>query len=302
MLDPIQITVSLVFGGSLFFFIWALFRYPVQSTPQVNRRAALALGTGQRSTVFEVTALAPITSLSMTFAKRFQYTPIRELIRKDLDASGNPNSYSVDEYVATSILSAIAFTVGTAVVALLLFRRFDPMAMLILGAVGFFAPVWSLHIAATRRVMRISKKLPYTLDLIALMMGAGSSFTEAINTIIRDDPNDDLNQELQIVRAEIELGATRAIAMANLAERIPLESLRSVVGAINQAESLGSPLSAILKTQSTMMRLHRSVRAEKLSASASLRILIPSMLILMAVVLIIFGPIAIKWAIEGRPW
>ena len=100
-------------------------------------------------------------------------------------------------------------------------------------------------------------------------------------------------------RAEIEFGTPRNQALTNMADRVPLESVRSVIGAVNQAEALGTPLSEILKNQSGMLRMHRSVRAEKLSASASLRILIPSMLILMSVVLIIFGPLIIRWVESG---
>ena len=159
--------------------------------------------------------------------------------------------------------------------------------------IGFLIPFYSLHAQALKRLRNISKQLPYTLDLIGLMMEAGATFTEAINTLIQDDPQDELNQELTLVQSEIDLGTQRAPALANMAERIPLESLRSVVGAINQAEALGTPLSTILKNQSNMVRMMRSVKAEEASAKASTRILIPSMLILVAVVIIVFAPLII---------
>ena len=136
--------------------------------------------------------------------------------------------------------------------------------------------------------------MPYTLDLIALMMQAGSAFSEAIQTMIRDDPEQDFNQELRIVLAEIEYGTRRADALRNLAERIPLDTLRSIVGAVNQAEALGTPLSEILKSQSDMIRMHRSVRAEKLSAKASLRILMPMVLILAAALFTLFGSLVVR--------
>ncbi len=50
------------------------------------------------------------------------------------------------------------------------------------AAAGFYVPLILLHGARDRRVIRISKQLPYTLDLIALVMAAGSSFGEAIET------------------------------------------------------------------------------------------------------------------------
>ena len=124
---------------------------------------------------------------------------------------------------------------GATAVTLVMFGWFDPVVSVFMMFVGFAIPLWTLQEAAAARVSRISKKLPYSLDLIALMMAAGSAFTEAIETLIRDEPDDDLNQELRIVMAEIEFGTRRGEALRNLAERIPLETLRSIVGAINQA-------------------------------------------------------------------
>jgi len=206
----------------------------------------------------------------------------------------------VDEYLAICITAALSMVAAAAALDIMLgggqsLIFFGPL----MGAAGFYVPIFTLSSSATRRVARVSKQLPYTLDLIALVMAAGSSFSEAIETLIRDSPDDDLNQELAIVLSEIEFGTPRRVALSHMAERIPLESLRSVVGAINQAETLGTPLAGILKLQSDMLRMHRGVRAEKLSASASLRILIPSMLILVAVVLIVFAPLLIEMIKRG---
>ena len=166
--------------------------------------------------------------------------------------------------------------------------------LLTMPVIGFFIPIYTLNGQAHQRLRIISKQLPYTLDLIGLMMEAGATFTEAINTLIQDEPDDKLNQELALVQSEIDLGTQRAPALTNMANRIPLESLRSVVGAINQAEALGTPLSTILKNQSNMVRMMRSVKAEEASAKASTRILVPSMLILVAVVIVVFAPLIIS--------
>ncbi len=293
-----QIIVSLILGGAMFFMVWALFLYPVPAQPPIHRRFAEALGTGQRQTLFEQKTLAPLMSLALTAAHRFSFGPIRKRIRQDLDASGNLNGYSVEEYVAVCLFTAVSLGLASMLLAVLLLGEFDPTIGLVMMVVGFFLPMWTLHNAAMARLMRITKKLPYTLDLIALLMEAGSNFNEAVETIIRDEPEDDLNQELQLVQMEMDFGSTRSTALSNMAERIPLDTVRSIVGAVNQASTLGTPLSVILKSQSGMLRMYRSVRAEKLSASASLRILIPSMLILLAVVLVVFGPVIMRWLPE----
>jgi tight adherence protein C len=295
----IFILTNVLIFASIFLGILAVFRFPVEVEPPLHRRIALALGMGRRETVFESPFLAPIMSLMLTISRRFGLRGIRQRIERDLDAAGNPNGYSVEEYLAICLGCAALVLVMSAVVILMLTGVPNPILPAVLGVLGFFIPIVTLRGAAKARTQRISKQLPYTLDLVAIMMAAGSTFPEAVETIIRDAPDDDLNQELKIVQSEIEFGTTRATALANLAERIPLEALRSVVGAINQAELLGTPLSLILKNQSTTLRNHRSVRAEKLSASAGLRILIPSMLILIAIVLTVFGPLIVRYISTG---
>jgi tight adherence protein C len=294
------VTSAFVFAG-IFVPIYAIFRYPVPDEAPIHRQIAKAVGVDQE-TVFENPLFAPALSLFVQLAKRVNLTGLRKSIRQNLQASGNPSGYTVDQVLALALASA--FVVGTfsGGISLLINGGMLLLFLPTMSVVGFMIPLTVLSSSANKRTRKIGKQLPYTLDLIALVMASGSSFTEAIETLIRDDPDDELNQELGFSLSEMEFGTTRAQALQNLGSRIPLDSLRSVVGAVNQAEKLGTPLSSILKVQAEMLRMHRSVRAEKLSASASLKILIPSMLILLAVVLVIAAPLIIRFITQGSLW
>ncbi len=287
-------TSAVVFAG-VFVPFYAIFRFPVTAEPPVHRRIAQAVGL-DHATLFENPLMAPLMSLLLMIAMRVNWADLRARVRRDLNAAGNPAGYSVDQYVAICLLALLFSAVAATLFDYLLLGGASLLFTLpFFSCIGFYVPLATLSSAASARTMRIGKQLPYTLDLVALVIAAGSAFTEAIETLVRDDPEDDLNQELRIVLAEIQFGATRAAALGNLAERIPLETLRSVVGAINQAEQLGTPLAAILKTQAGMIRMHRSVRAEKLAASAGVRILVPTMLILLAIMALVLVPFIISF-------
>ncbi len=288
-----QILISALLFVSVAMVIYTLFGIRLASEPPINRRIALALGVGQRNTVFEAAGIRQFMLMCLMLARRFPLC--RERIRQDLEAAGNPSGYTVEEYVAICLATGILMA-GVGFFAAGLFGPLGVVVLIGTPLLGFYVPLWSLRDQAKRRTMEISKKLPYTLDLIALLMEAGATFTEAIETVIADAPDDQLNQELQLVRAEIDFGTTRAGALSNMAARIPLDSLRGVVGAINQSEALGTPLGIILKNQAGMLRHIRSVRAEELAAKASLKILVPSLLILAAVVLVVFSPIIVQLA------
>lgn len=294
------LTSAFVFAG-VFLPIYAVFRFPVEDDAPIHRQIARAVGVDQE-TIFESPAVAPVLSLFLQIARRVNLAGLRKNIRQRLLASGNPSGYTIDQYIALCLFTATLFAVVTGMILLLLGGGGLLLFLPIMAFAGFMLPIVALASTADKRTSRIGKQLPYTLDLIALVMASGSAFTEAIQTLIRDDPEDDLNQELAFALSEMEYGSTRAASLQNLADRIPLDSLRSVIGAVNQAEKLGTPLSAILKTQADMLRTQREVRAEKLAASASLKILIPSLLILLAVVLVVFGPMIIRMITEGTPW
>ena len=290
----VAIAANLALFGAVFLGVHALFRYPVTDTTPVHRRVAAAMGYRQ-SGVFDIAVLRPVMSLMLHLARRIGVGALRRRVRQDLDASGNASGYTVDEQIAICLGLGFAFAAASATFQIATGSTLLLLNTPILFALGFYLPLLGLHSAAVARTQRISKQLPYTLDLVSLTMAAGSTFNEAVEVLIRDDPGDDLNAELRLVLHEIDLGTTRQRALEHLADRVPLDTLRSVVGAVNQAERLGTPMSGILKLQADMLRNQRSVRAEKLSASASMRILIPSMLILLGAVLVVFAPFIVRW-------
>lgn len=291
----VQLAVTGYLGFSIFLLVFSAFRYRQTDVVPIHRQFAQAMGANTPKTLFDQPLFKPFLGAAILWAQRFQVQSLRTFIRQHLDASGNPNNYSVQEYVAICLLCGMFCGIAAIFLSLLVLLYLNLYVVVLLAVMGFFIPLFALKSASDTRVRNISKQLPYTLDLIGLMMGSGSTFNEAVVTMIRDQPDDDFNQELALVLAEIDLGSSRATALRNMATRIPLESLRSIIGAVNQAESLGTPLSLILRNQADMMRMHRSVRAEKLSASASLRLMLPNVLILMAVVIFLFGPMIIRY-------
>lgn len=297
-MDLPLILISLLVWAGVSLPVYAVFRFPVSAATPANRRIARALG-ADRSTIFEQPVLAPVLNVFVLLAERLSLPKLRRDVRQDLDASGNASGYTVDQYLAICLFFGAAAGVAGGLGEVSLGGGLLLIVLPICIAAGFYVPLILLHGARSRRVIAIARQLPYTLDLIALVMAAGSSFGEALQTLIRDDPEDQLNQELQIALSEIEFGSTRAGALQSLADRIPLESLRSVVAAVNQSEKLGTPMSTILKVQAEMLRAHRGVIAEKKSASASLRILVPSMMILFAVIIIVFSPMIIRYIKQG---
>ena len=222
----------------------------------------------------------------------------KKWLGEKLVSAGSPNYYTAEEYLAVSMLTGLVLGVFFVIFYFLAFTGVS-LFMLAFGFLtGTGLSIYQIRDKAAKRLCVITRRLPYALDLVSLAMGAGATFTEAVRTVVREHSDDPLNAELKAVLAEIDLGTTRRKALENLAHRVPLEGMRGIVASVIQAEELGTPLHNVLHDQATLLRLQRSVHAENAAAVASVRILIPCLLIMVAVILAIFGP-AIVRAVQG---
>ena len=279
--------------------IVAVFSQPGRIQLSAQREAALATGHSDRRTVFEWPLLQPIMWLLLAVSHRLAVPKTKAWMRRTLVASGNPEFYTAEEYLALAMLTGIALAAVLEAVNLVFYNQFSGSAVILGLLAGLALAMYQLYAKAANRLHRITRRVPYALDLIALAMGAGATFPEAVQTVVRERGDDPFNVELRTVLAEIDLGNTRRQALENLAQRIPRDMIRSIVASVIQAEQLGTPLADVLHSQATLMRLQRSARAENAAAVASVRILIPSLLILMSVVLTVFGPAIIRGLTRG---
>lgn len=269
----------------------------IQLSPQ--REAAIATGHTDRKTVFENPALRPLLWMLLSISHSLRVPKAKAWIRRQLVAAGSPNYYTPEEYLALSMFGGVGLGILLLVIYFLLAGTIS-VFMAILGfGVGMTLTLYQISETASKRLTDITRRLPYALDLISLAMGAGATFTEAVKTIVREGDDDALSVELRALLAEIDLGTTRRQALRNMAARVPIEAMGNLVASVMQAEELGTPLGTVLHDQAVLLRMQRSVRAENKAAVASVRILVPCLLLVMAVILTVFGPAILRISQRG---
>lgn len=299
LIDLWDIGISLGIVAAVGTLVVAVFSQGGTVQMSAQRQSAIATGHNDRKTLFENIYLRPIIWTLLSISHRLAAPRLKRWIARALLASGNPNYHTPEEYLTIALFNGLMLGLVLEVLSLLLTGEFGivPIAM---GVVfGSILTLWQLYSRVAARLRIIGKRVPYSLDLLALAMGAGATFTEAVRTVAHEDSSDPFNVELNSLLTEIDLGSTRRRALQNLAERIPIDSLKSIVASVIQAEELGTPLSEVLHAQASLMRLQRSVRAEEAAAVASVRILVPSLLILIGVVLTLFAPSIISFIAKG---
>jgi len=290
----IEILISVLTFVSLAGLVLALFHQPEAARRATQAEASLEFAAVQND-LFRDGMTAVLLWPFLVLAHRLNAPRLKQKLRRDLIAAGRQYEYTPSQWLALMLTAAAAGAVFGEIVGFTYVQSMNLTGPLIGGLLGWSIARLRIGGQARRRARAIERKLPYTLDLVSLSMGAGATFVEAVDTITRDDPNDPFNEELRAMMAEIELGKPRREAMLNLAGRVPLETLRSIVTAIVQAEALGTPLADVLRVQANLLRLQRTHRAEKLAGEAAVKLLVPSVLIFVAVVITVFSPYIVRF-------
>lgn len=216
----------------------------------------------------------------------------RELLRRQLLISEEALPWTPEDFLATKAIEGML-----AGLALFVFCAIAGQWLLgaILGggvALGYAELARSAVASrATKRLQRIRMRLPYAVDLICLMMEAGGGFQESLQTVVRENREHPLGEELNEVVQQIAAGRPRAEALRGFQQRMCDDDVTELVFAINKGEELGTPLSVTLRNQAEQMRLKRSQWGEKAAGEAQVKIVFPGMVIMIACLLVIVTPL-----------
>jgi tight adherence protein C len=170
------------------------------------------------------------------------------------------------------------------------------------GVVGFFVPDSIFNGRIRARQLAIMRNFPTMVDLMALTIEAGLDYMSAIERIlknIRPDQRTELENELEKVINEVQLGYSRRDALQRLAMRTGVPEIRSFVGLIIQSDELGTSLVELLRNYAADMRFRRLNKAEKLAAQASTKMLIPLFIFIFPTVFIMMLAPMMKSLVQG---
>lgn len=288
--DAWPLVASALVGGGVFALGNALFR---------SRGEAEADPAGWRYDTARAVELRKVSLLyrmaepligPLARANRRWFGPQLPEISRELQAAGRPRFWSPEEWLAVAEIQAVLLSLPLWV---LLYRGMGPPGLL-LGLVSTASIALllrhSLTQAARTRLWRLKLSLPYLLDLLTLLMEAGSTFLNALHEAVQEFRNDPAGQEFGRVLGEMQMGKSRTAALDAMRERLNDDEIGSLLGAIIQGEQLGTPLALLFRAQADVLRLKRTQRAETIAGEAAVKMLFPAVLIMVATVIIMLGP------------
>lgn len=211
-----------------------------------------------------------------------------------LRMSGMHTSYQNFNFFKVAF--AIIFSVVVVGVAFVLnLELINTMLIIMIGiVVAFMAPDFFLKNMVKSHQQKIRDQLPDVFDLLAVCIGAGLSFDNALLKVIEKMEGPFID-ELMTVFRQMQMGVSRVDALTALSDCTDIPELKTFVSAVVQASQLGIPINNVMKVQSQQLRDTRRETAKERGNKAAVKMSLPIMIFIFpALFIVILGPTVIN--------
>jgi tight adherence protein C len=237
--------------------------------------------------------VTPLFDRTRSLAVALSPSGTTERLARSLDRAGNPQPWTPERVLGTKGAALLlGITLG-----LLYGEGFNLRAIVIalaLGAGFFYLPDLLLYNVALNRQEQAARGLAEALDMLTVCVEAGLGFDAALMQVARNIKGP-ISGEFARVISEIQIGKSRGEAFSSMGDRVTLPDVKNFVSAIVQADRLGIPIAAVLREQTSAMRLTRKQKAEEQAQKVTVKILFPLLLcIFPAIFVVIIGPGAVR--------
>lgn len=299
-IPPDQLLMPLLGSGMIGVAIYVLLR----SIANTLATDDLEQGDQWRFDINRINELRRISAIYRTFQPLIQalarfnrgaFIPDLPEIGREIQAAGLPRFWTPEEYLARiEILALLLLPVYVYGCVQMMGPAGIVLAIVLTVLTGYLLRR-RLRNQALYRLVLIKRRLPFLLDLVTLLMEAGSTFLGAMEEAVAEYREHPVGVEFGRVLSEMNMGKGRIGALEAMRDRLHDDEITSIVGSIIQGETLGTPLARIFRTQADVLRLKRSQRAEKIAGESAVQMLLPGILVMASTVIVILGPFLINF-------
>ncbi len=222
--------------------------------------------------------------------RRFVRSAALEQLGLALEICGRSPPWTAERFWAAEICRGLALGAAAGLLGLLASPLFGVVAAAAVAVLSVVLAIGGVETEARKRSAAVRGRLSFATDLMALVLQAGGTASDAIESVVRECGDHPLGQEFGKVADNIGHGIPRKEALARLRDRFADVDIRDFVFAVVKGEELGTPLAEILSGQARDMRRRQSQACEKQAAEAEVKLSFPSMLVLIACLIVMLGP------------
>lgn len=284
----------LCFLGAFFLLVRSLF-----SDREFDEIAEARLGdklikVKSKSALFNICAPL-LDKFIVPYTSQMHIDNFRKEMKRKLVTAGMEEEVTPDQLYGLKILIGFVFPVMGMVLNIVVDTGFPIILFLVIMVIGYFYPELWVNGRIKQRHLDIRLAIPFVMDMLTLSIEAGLDFLPAVTKVVTYANPSALIDEFQKFLNDVKLGATRSESLRQLSWRINMQEISSLVAILVTADQMGISISGILRQQADTLRNDRFMKAEKMGAYASQKILFPLVFFIMpAIFIIIFAPVGFK--------
>ncbi len=164
--------------------------------------------------------------------------------------------------------------------------------LMVLAALCYIVPSIILNGRISARQYAITRTLPDALDLMVVCVEAGFGINQSLAQVAEEFESKCpiVSEEFSLVVQETRAGKSTTAALRCLADRTGVSDISSLVALLVQTERFGTSLANALRVHADAMRIIRMQHAEERAQKATLKLILPSTMIFVALLLIFLAP------------
>ncbi|HRQ06040.1 MAG TPA: type II secretion system F family protein [Nitrosomonas halophila] len=234
----------------------------------------------------------PLAELALP-GDEWEKSPFRaRFMHAGLRSSSTPTIYFAIKTLLTLLLPGL-FLLSAGIGRMELSNQNAVLVLVILAAIGYYAPNIWLSRKIARRQRELFENFPDAIDLMTVCVEAGLGLDAALAKVGEEIQVSSpiLAEEIRLVGLELRAGASREKALRNLAVRNGVEEIEALVGMLIQADRFGTSTAASLRVYSDELRTKRRLRAEEAAAKIALKLLFPLIFFIFpSLMVVLLGP------------
>lgn len=245
----------------------------------LQRLSSVVSGRAERKSALERLKSSPAASMETLvtpFEKVLPRTPEESsIIQKRLIRAGYRDPGLVKVFYGAKVLVPILLTGLATITGIYEVGPFFVYAIAI--GLGFLLPDFWLGNRISNRQLNIRLGLPEALDLMVICAEAGLGLDQAMMKVAQEMrlSQPEITDEFGLVNLEQKAGRPRADALKNLADRTAVDTVRTLVNTLVQADTFGTSVAKTLRVYSDTLRTQRRQKAEEEAAKTTVKLVFP---------------------------
>jgi len=221
------------------------------------------------------------------------------VLQRRLIRAGYRDQTAVNIFFGAKVLVPVALTVLVTVTGV---YRISPLFVYGISVViGFLLPDYWVSNRIANRQLKVRVGLPEALDLMVICSEAGLGMDQTLyrvgNELKTSQP--EIRDEFHLINLEQNAGRPREDALKNFADRVNIDSVRSLVTTLIQADNFGTSISKTLRVYSDSLRTQRRQQAEEQAAKTTVKLVFPLVIFIFPSIFVAtLGP-AVITIVEG---